>query len=155
MELPIVISLLSCTFGIGAILAGIFGYYISYLINRTTSSQPRRGAVLKDTLVEISKQLAEVNKGTHEKTMQFKECTIEIAIETETKTIGNSKSEIPQIYVLEWGGSAKQAYSNKITLKYKPIEGQPAPQAVVIPVGQSEDTPKWSTGEMTDTPEGK
>ena len=129
MELPVVISLMSCTFGLGAILAGIFGYYISYLINRAKASKPRRGAVLKDTLVEISKQISEVNKGAHEKTMQFKECAIEIAIETETQTSGSSKSEIPQIYVLEWGGSLKQSFTNKITLKYEPISGQLPPQA--------------------------
>ena len=152
MEMSVIISFLTCAFGLGTILAGIFGFYISSMINRTKSTPPRRSAILKDLLIEVSKQIAEVNKGAHEKTMQFKECTIEVAIEAETQTSGNTKSEIPQIYVLEWGGSSKQAYSNKITLKYQPIKNRPAPQATAIPVNSPENIPPdWTVTHPTDT----
>jgi len=150
METSVLISLLSCAFVLGTMIAGIVGYYIGYLINRTKLPPPRRVAVLKDLLIEVSRQIAEVHKSTHEKTMQFQECTVEVAFEAESQTDLKSKSEIPQIYVVELGGASKETHSNKITLKYQPIPNQPAPQAPVIPKSTTENVPPGWTIKPSD-----
>lgn len=151
METSVLISLLTCAFALGTMIAGIVGYYIGYLINRAKLPAPRRVAILKDLLIEVSRQIAEVHKSTHEKTMQFQECTIEVAFEAESQTDLKSKSEIPQVYVVELGGSSKETHSNKITLKYQPIANQPAPQAPAIPVNSAENVPPGWTIQPPDT----
>lgn len=76
---------------------------------------------LPDLLAHLSDQLMAADKAARERgqpIMQFEECEVEVAVKLEAGAEGGVK-----FWVVELGANAKSEYSNKITVKFKPLAG--------------------------------
>ncbi len=101
---------------------------------------------LSDVLAHISDELWAANERARKRgrgTMQFTECEIEFAIETEGKGAAGIK-----IYVVNLGGELKRSETNTIKLKFSSIPGTSiiaenvTNQAAPKPVRQTQKQPK-------------
>lgn len=87
--------------------------------------------VLSEVLEHISSELWEVNERAIKSgraTMQFSECEIEFAIETEGKAETGIK-----VYVVNLGGGVKRSETNRIKIKFGSIPNAPIVGQIIAP----------------------
>jgi hypothetical protein len=86
---------------------------------------------LSDVLEHISNELWKANEralNSGRATMQFSECEIEFAIETE----GKGETGI-KLYFVNIGGELKRSETNTMKIKFNPIPGQPIINENLVP----------------------